>query len=82
MPPIKWHEELLNLTVVLEKPWAAGLEKSRKAGEIFAKDVLANHLHGYRPLTLVGWGLGCRVIFYALLELAKLAASEDTSLFG
>lgn len=48
-------------------------------------DVLLNRSLGVRPITLVGFSLGARVIFYALLELAKNKAFgivQDVFLLG
>ena len=40
---------------------------------MLAQLLLQRHL-GVRPITLIGFSLGARVIFYALLELAKVKA--------
>ena len=48
-------------------------------------DVLINRHLGVRPVTLVGFSLGARVIFYALLELARQKAFgivQDVFLLG
>lgn len=48
-------------------------------------DVLLNRSLGVRPITLIGFSLGARVIFYALLELAKRKAFgvvQDVFLLG
>ncbi|KAJ3413957.1 hypothetical protein HDV05_007246 [Chytridiales sp. JEL 0842] len=79
--PFRWPEELLRMTVLLEKPWIAGLERAKRAGEVFAKEVLLKRVHGMRPISLIAWGLGCRVIFFALLELVRLGET-DKSAFG
>lgn len=43
-------------------------DKAQKAGVLLA-DVLAQGVHGNRPVTLVGYGIGAAVIFECLLEL-------------
>lgn len=48
-------------------------------------DVLIQRHLGVRPITLIGFSLGARVIFYALLELAKQKAFgivQDVFLLG
>ena len=48
-------------------------------------DILINRHLGVRPVTLIGFSLGARVIFYALLELAKQKAFgivQDVFLLG
>jgi pimeloyl-ACP methyl ester carboxylesterase len=40
---------------------------------VFADVLIQRHL-GVRPVTLIGFSLGARVIFYALLELARRGA--------
>jgi pimeloyl-ACP methyl ester carboxylesterase len=51
---------------------------------VLADVLMARHL-GVRPITLVGFSLGARVIFYALLELARHKAFgvvQDVILLG
>ncbi|KAJ2848245.1 hypothetical protein IWW36_003415 [Coemansia brasiliensis] len=54
------------------------------AGPIVA-DLLLQRVQGQRPVTLIGYSIGARLIFYALLELANMNAFglvEDVYLFG
>ncbi|KAF7328089.1 hypothetical protein MKEN_00390200 [Mycena kentingensis (nom. inval.)] len=46
------------------------LDRARAAGSVLAQVLIQRHL-GVRPITLVGFSLGARVIFLALIELAK-----------
>ncbi|KAG2555303.1 hypothetical protein PVAP13_9KG560800 [Panicum virgatum] len=60
------------------KPWEGwkdNLEKSDKAGKMLA-EVLLKGLQGNRPVTLIGFSLGARVIFKCLQELALSSDNE------
>ena len=46
------------------------------AGLVLA-DVLAEYDQGHRPVTLIGYSMGARVIFYALEALAERAEEEE-----
>jgi pimeloyl-ACP methyl ester carboxylesterase len=46
------------------------LDRARVAGRVLADVLIRRHL-SVRPITLIGFSLGARVIFYALVELAK-----------
>ncbi|KAJ2812009.1 hypothetical protein H4S07_001694 [Coemansia furcata] len=75
---------LAKLGYVLDNPWSNGCELAQKAGPVVA-DLLLQRVQGQRPVTLVGYSIGARLIFYALLELANMNAYglvEDVYLFG
>ncbi|KAK4518951.1 Lysophosphatidic acid:oleoyl-CoA acyltransferase 1 [Mucor velutinosus] len=75
---------LTKLGYIVDNPWANALDRSRLAGLILA-DTLMNRNLGARPITLVGYSLGARVIFFCLLELARVKAFglvENVALFG
>ncbi|KAJ1661785.1 hypothetical protein GGF38_003472, partial [Coemansia sp. RSA 25] len=75
---------LAKLGYVLDNPWSNGCELALKAGPVVA-DLLLQRVQGQRPVTLVGYSIGARLIFYALLELANMNAYglvEDVYLFG
>ncbi|KAJ3415175.1 hypothetical protein HDV05_005455 [Chytridiales sp. JEL 0842] len=75
---------LLKLNYLLDNPWGIGLVKAKKTGHILA-DVLMSGAQENRPVTLIGYSLGARVIFYCLLELAQRNAVglvEEAYLFG
>lgn len=63
------------LTVVscmdyIDNPWSVLLSRSNVAGEALA-DVLVERSYGQRPVTLVGYSLGARVVFKCLESLAS-----------
>ncbi|KAJ2877875.1 hypothetical protein IWW38_006464, partial [Coemansia aciculifera] len=75
---------LAKLGYVLDNPWSNGCELALKAGPVVA-DLLLQRVQGQRPVTLIGYSIGARLIFYALLELANMNAYglvEDVYLFG
>ncbi|KAJ1928926.1 hypothetical protein IWQ60_001615 [Tieghemiomyces parasiticus] len=81
---LTWPLTLSKIGYLVDNPWSIGLDRTRKAGAILA-DVLLQRAQGYRPITLIGYSLGARLIFYCLLELAKSNAFgiiEDVYLFG
>ncbi|CAD6918572.1 unnamed protein product [Tilletia laevis] len=62
-----------SLGYLIDNPWSNALDRAKAAGLILA-DVLAKRQLGVRPVTLVGFSLGARAIFYALVELARIKA--------
>lgn len=55
---------------IIDNKWAVAVDRSDKAGKLLA-EVLLEGLHGNRPVTLVGFSLGARVIFKCLQHLAE-----------
>ena len=81
---LNWPMWLLKLGYLVDNPWGMGLDRARKAGLLLA-DALCNDVQCGRPVTLVGFSLGARVIWYCLVELAnrgKYGLVEDVYLFG
>lgn len=75
---------LTKLSYLIDNPWSNALDRAKQAGAILA-DILLNRRLGVRPVSLVGFSLGARVIFYALVELAKANAFgvvQEVYLFG
>lgn len=67
---LAWPTALLTLTDFIDSNWTIAVDRSDKAGKLLA-DVLLSGLQGNRPVTLMGFSLGARVIFKCLEELAK-----------
>ncbi|KAJ7173878.1 hypothetical protein B0H12DRAFT_979185, partial [Mycena haematopus] len=61
---------LTKLGYLIDNPWNNALDRAKAAGSVLADILMQRHL-GVRPITLIGFSLGARVIFYALIELAK-----------
>ncbi|KAF3290890.1 hypothetical protein TWF970_000151 [Orbilia oligospora] len=68
-----WPIALLKLAQVVDNPFNIVKTRAEKAGKILA-DALINRVQGNRPVTLVGYSLGSRVIYSALVELAERRA--------
>lgn len=63
---------LLSLTsITIDNVWFIAQDRACKAGVLLAR-CLAEGLHARRPVTLIGFSLGARLIFYCLLELRKM----------
>ena len=65
-----WPFGLLRAAKTLDSPFSIAKTRSDKAGRVLA-DALINKVQGARPVTLVGFGLGARVIYSCLLQLAE-----------
>lgn len=75
---------LTKLAYLVDNPWTVSLARADAAGLILADSIIDRNL-GLRPITLVGFSLGSRVIFAALRELAKRGAVglvQHVFLFG
>lgn len=75
---------LTKLSYLIDNPWAVSLDRATAAGKILADSLIERNL-GTRPITLVGYSLGSRVIFSCLQELAKRGAYglvQNVYLFG
>ncbi|KAI0640135.1 DUF726-domain-containing protein [Trametes polyzona] len=84
MSALQWPIILTKLGYLIDNPWSNALDRAKGAGSVLAEILLHRHL-GVRPITLIGFSLGARVIFYALLELAKKGAYgivQDVFLLG
>lgn len=68
-----WPFQLLKLASGVDNPFNFAKNRSEKAGRILA-DALINKVQGERPVTLVGYSLGARVIYFCLKTLAERKA--------
>ncbi|CAJ2500318.1 Uu.00g031710.m01.CDS01 [Anthostomella pinea] len=68
-----WPLFLLNSAAGIDNPFSLARNRSEKAGRILA-DALINRVQGERPVTLVGYSLGARVVYACLRELAERKA--------
>lgn len=75
---------LTKLSYLIDNPWAVSLDRATAAGKILADSLIERNL-GTRPITLVGYSIGARVIFSCLQELARKGAFgivQNVYLFG
>ncbi|KAE8151882.1 hypothetical protein BDV25DRAFT_152114 [Aspergillus avenaceus] len=75
---------LTKLSYLIDNPWIVSLARANAAGLILA-DSLMEHNLGKRPVTLLGFSLGSRLIFSCLKELADRGAHglvQNVYMFG
>ncbi|KAK6458876.1 uncharacterized protein RJT20DRAFT_123977 [Scheffersomyces xylosifermentans] len=70
MSAIQLPMALSKLSYLLDNPWNVSLDRAWKAGKILADTLISGNL-GVRPITLVGFSLGARLIYSCLIELAR-----------
>uniref|UniRef100_A0A8C5RTV4 Transmembrane and coiled-coil domains 4 n=1 Tax=Laticauda laticaudata TaxID=8630 RepID=A0A8C5RTV4_LATLA len=67
---LTWPASLLAVAGVIDNPWGVCLHRSTEVGKHLAQ-ILLSRRQGKRPVTLVGFSLGARVIYFCLQEMAK-----------
>lgn len=75
MGAVAWPAWLMGLSSVIDNPWGVCLRRSAQVGKQLAEILLARN-HGNRPVTLLGYSLGARVIFYCLREMSGRKSCE------
>uniref|UniRef100_A0A673ZEV9 Transmembrane and coiled-coil domains 4 n=1 Tax=Salmo trutta TaxID=8032 RepID=A0A673ZEV9_SALTR len=82
---LMWPASLLAVASVIDNPWSVCLSRSAEVGKHLAQ-VLRSRQQGKRPVSLIGFSLGARVIYFCLQELAKdqgcEGVVEDVVLLG
>ena len=68
-----WPMTLIQVGRVVDNPFSIARQRAEKAGEVLA-DALINKAQGERPVTLIGYSLGARVIYSCLMSLARRRA--------
>lgn len=68
-----WPLGLLKVSRIIDNPFSVAKARADKAGAVLA-DALINRAQGERPVTLVGYSLGARVIYTCLKTLAERKA--------
>lgn len=82
---LTWPASLLSVANVIDNPWGVCLHRSAEVGKHLAH-ILLSRQQGRRPVTLVGFSLGARVIYFCLQEMAQeqdcQGIIEDVVLLG
>lgn len=68
-----WPIALLKVSKIVDNPFSVAKSRSDKAGLVLA-DALINKAQGERPVTLIGYSLGARLIYSCLMSLAERGA--------
>ncbi|XP_022100634.1 transmembrane and coiled-coil domain-containing protein 4-like isoform X2 [Acanthaster planci] len=61
--------------VAIDNPWSVVTNRAAEAGKQLAEVLLSRH-QGKRPVTLIGFSMGARLIFFCLKELANRKGCE------
>ncbi|KAK9817178.1 hypothetical protein WJX72_010703 [[Myrmecia] bisecta] len=61
---------LLSFSQLIDTAWAVVMDRAIKAGKLLAHVLMAN-AHGDRPVILIGYSMGARLVFHCLLELCR-----------
>ena len=72
---------LLKACDVLDNPWAMAFNRAQRAGLLLA-NVLLERAHGARPVILVGFGLGARLLYETAMHLAEVLEGGDSRAAG
>lgn len=75
---------LAKISYLIDNPWTVSLARADATGLILADSIIDRNL-GVRPITLVGFSLGSRVIFSCLKELARrggIGLVQNVYMFG
>ncbi|XP_067422986.1 transmembrane and coiled-coil domain-containing protein 4 isoform X2 [Emydura macquarii macquarii] len=67
---LTWPASLLTIASVIDNPWGVCLHRSAEVGKHLAQ-ILLSRQQGKRPVTLIGFSLGARVIYFCLKEMAQ-----------
>ncbi|XP_026965731.1 transmembrane and coiled-coil domain-containing protein 4 isoform X1 [Sagmatias obliquidens] len=82
---LTWPASLLSVANVIDNPWGVCLHRSAEVGKHLAH-ILLSRQQGQRPVTLIGFSLGARVIYFCLQEMAQekdcQGIIEDVVLLG
>ncbi|XP_060074419.1 transmembrane and coiled-coil domain-containing protein 4-like [Ylistrum balloti] len=75
MSAITWPATLVSMASVIDNPWSVCIQRATAVGRELAEVLLARE-QGQRPVTLIGFSLGARVVFSCLEELSKRKGCE------
>ncbi|KAJ6656855.1 hypothetical protein lerEdw1_003186 [Lerista edwardsae] len=67
---LTWPASLLTVASVIDNPWGVCLHRSAEVGKHLAQ-ILLRRQQGKRPVSLIGFSLGARVVYFCLQEMAR-----------
>jgi hypothetical protein len=67
---IVWPSYLVNVANMIDGDWTLAVERADEAGKVLARTLLFSRA-GHRPVTLVGFSFGGRIVYSCLKELAR-----------
>ncbi|KAI1781032.1 hypothetical protein F4818DRAFT_436226 [Hypoxylon cercidicola] len=70
---VEWPIGLLKASKIVETPWCTAVIRADKAGAALA-DMLINKSFGERPVSLIGYSLGARIIYHCVMVLSEKRA--------
>ncbi|XVF15860.1 hypothetical protein REPUB_Repub09cG0192700 [Reevesia pubescens] len=73
---LAWPAALLAATDFIDSTWSIAVDRTDKAGKLLA-EVLLKGYQGNRPVTLIGYSLGARVIFKCLQVLSETEQNAE-----
>ncbi|KUF99777.1 hypothetical protein AM588_10008788 [Phytophthora nicotianae] len=68
---------ILRLADIIDNAWTVTMNAADTSGKLLA-DALRKREQGLRPVTLIGYGMGARLIFSCLKELAKSETIDES----
>ncbi|CAK1354140.1 unnamed protein product [Cercospora beticola] len=68
-----WPLALLKVGRIIDNPFSVANHRAQKCGEVLA-DALINKAQGERPVTLIGYSMGAKVVYSCLQQLAERKA--------
>ncbi|KAG7346058.1 DUF726 domain containing protein [Nitzschia inconspicua] len=74
---VVWPSYLLTAADMIDGDWTLAVERADEAGKVLAKTLLFSRA-GRRPVTLVGYSFGGRIIYACLKELARYQEEWET----
>ncbi|KAI1330530.1 DUF726-domain-containing protein [Xylariaceae sp. FL0255] len=79
-----WPTDLVKASKILDNPWTVAMVRAEKAGNVLA-EILNNKVQGERSVSLIGYGIGARVVYSCLMALSEkrsFGIVENAVLFG
>lgn len=75
---LSWPTTIMSFYSLIDNPWTVCMKRSKAVGRHLST-VLMSKLHGNRPVNLIGYGFGGRVILFCLLDMVSKHAPEEYS---